>query len=117
MAKELVMYTRTFGCPFVASAKRVLKKYDIPYREIYIDQNDEARERVLRWTGFLSVPTLIVAEPGADLPVEEPSPLPQGASPRGIDRGAMITEPSEAQFTTWLAKHAFINAAEEAAQG
>jgi glutaredoxin len=116
MAKELVMYSRTFGCPFVTTAKRVLSRYDIPYREIFIDQENEARERVLNWTGFLSVPTLIVAEPGADLPTEEPSPLPQGSSPRGIDRGVMITEPSEAQFTAWLTKHAFITQAEAAQQ-
>ena len=105
MSKELVMYSRTFGCPYVSIAKRVLQQQNIPYREIYIDQDANAKDRVLEWTGFLSVPTLIVTQNGDDLPIKEPAPLPTGTSPRGIDRGAMITEPSAEQFTAWLQKH------------
>lgn len=102
------MYSRTSGCPFVSTAKMVLQQHQIPYREIFIDQDSQARDRVLAWTGFLSVPTLVVAAPGDDLPLETPPPLPQGMSPRGIDRGAMITEPNVQQFTDWLGKHGFI---------
>jgi glutaredoxin len=105
------MYTRTFGCPYVSIAKRVLKQHDIPYREIFIDRDKEARDRVLAWTGFLSVPTLVVSENGGDLPIREPAPLPQGGSPRGIDRGDMITEAGAEQLTAWLQKHDFIAAA------
>ena len=105
MSKELVMYTRTIGCPYVSVARRVLQQQNVPYREIFIDQDRDARDRVLRWTGFLSVPTLIVTHNGDDLPLEEPDPLPVGSSPRGIDRGAMITEPSAEQFMAWLQKH------------
>lgn len=108
MEKELVMYSRTTGCPFVGLAKRVLSDHKLPYREIFIDRNEEARERVLQWTGFLSVPTLIVARTGEDLPYDLPDDLPIGASPRGIDRGPMITEPGMEQLTTWLHKHGFI---------
>jgi glutaredoxin len=108
MTKELVMYTRTIGCPYVSVARRVLQQQNIPYREIYIDQDRDARDRVLRWTGFLSVPTLIVTQNGDDLPLEEPAPLPTGSSPRGIDRGAMITEPSAEQFMAWLQKHGLV---------
>lgn len=104
--KELVMYSRTASCPFVTLAKRVLDDHKIAYREIYIDRDPEARQRVLDWTGFLSVPTLIVSENGL-LPVETPLPLPQGTSPRGIDRGDMITEPNLIQLTEWLEKHGF----------
>jgi glutaredoxin len=106
--KELVMYSRSYACPFVTTARQVLAQWQIPYREIYIDQDPAARENVLAWTGFLSVPTLIVAQPGDTLPLEAPQPLPKGASPRGIDRGAMITEPSARQFEDWLRKHGFI---------
>lgn len=113
MAKELVMYTRTFGCPYVSVAKRVLNQYDVAWREVYLDRDKEARERVLAWTGFLSVPTLVVTENGDDLPAEEPAPLPPGTSPRGIDRGDMITEPSAEQLTAWLQKHEFIAAASQ----
>lgn len=105
---ELVMYSRTAGCPFVSLAKKVLKDNDVHYREIFIDQDDEALNRVLDWTGFKAVPTLVVAEKGEDLPINEPLYLEKGATPRGIDRGAMITEPGMAVLTDWLRKHGFI---------
>ena len=112
MSRELVMYTRTSGCPFVSVARRVLQQKNVPYREVFIDLDIEARERVKTWTGFLSVPTLVVAEHGTDLPFEDPTPLATGASPRGIDRGPMITEPGAEQLTRWLVKHGFIEAVE-----
>jgi glutaredoxin len=108
MDYELVMYSRFTPCPYVRSAKRVLEREKVPYREIYIDQDPVAKQRVLDWTGFQSVPTIIVARPGEDLPYEEPAPLAVGASPKGIDRGSMITEPGEIQFETWLRNHGFI---------
>jgi glutaredoxin len=107
MPYELVMYSRFSPCPFVRTAKRVLERENVPYREIYIDQDPTAKQRVLDWTGFQSVPTIIVANPGEDLPYEEPAPLID-ESPRGIDRGSMITEPGEIQLEKWLKKHSFI---------
>src|SRR5688572_29146287 len=106
--KELIMYSRTMGCPFVTLAKRILADHALGYREIYIDKDPEARNRVLDWTGFLAVPTLVVAEPGGVLPYEPPAPLARGTSPRGINRGAMITEPSSDELTRWLRQHGFI---------
>ncbi|MBC8170701.1 MAG: glutaredoxin family protein [Anaerolineae bacterium] len=111
MAKELVMYTRTAGCPFVTIAKKVLHEHQIPYREIFVDQDPDARQRLLDWVGFLSVPTLIVAEPGHNLPFAEAEPLERGVSPRGIDRGSMLTEPSASQFRAWLTQHQFLRPA------
>lgn len=108
MKKELVMYTRTLGCPFVSVAKRVLDDHALRYREIFIDKDDTARQRVLDWTGFLSVPTLIVAQPGEVVPAEPPLPLAGGSSPRGINRGSMITEPSMDELTGWLRQHGLI---------
>jgi glutaredoxin len=114
-AGELVMYSRTFGCPYVSVAKRVFADFAIGYREIMIDRDPAAKARVLAWTGFLSVPTLIIAAPGSDLPLTEPLPLPRGASPRGVDRGTMITEPHRMELKAWLVKHGFLTA-EEAAE-
>ncbi|MDX2161755.1 MAG: glutaredoxin family protein [bacterium] len=107
-AKELVMYSRTSSCPFVTLAKRVLRDYNVPFRELYYDRDETVRRRILEWTGFLSVPTLIVANAGDDLPAEPFDPLPAGSSPRGIDRGSMITEPNIEDLTAWLLKHGFI---------
>ena len=106
--KQLIMYSRTTGCPFITLAKRVLNDYDVSCQEIFIDQDQQARQRVYAWTGFLSVPTLVIAEEGSVLPYEEPAPLPHGSSPRGINRGAMITEPNLDQLTEWLEQHGFI---------
>jgi glutaredoxin len=106
--KELVMYSRTFGCPFVTVAKSVLDEYNLDYREIFIDKDDLALERVVTWTGFRSVPTLIVANQGEDVPYTTFDPLQDGESPRGIDRGVMITEPNISEFIAWLTKHGFI---------
>lgn len=110
MTREIVMYLRTTPCPFVTTAKRVLNDHALDYREIFIDRDESARQRVLDWTGFLSVPTIIVAEQGEILPPEAPAPLPRGASPRGVDRGIMITEPGVQELTNWLHKHGFISA-------
>lgn len=108
MDKRLIMYSRSTGCPFVSIARRVLEQHRIPYQEIHIDQDETTRERVVAWTGFLSVPTLVVAEAGTALPYVEPTFLKPGRSPRGIDRGPMITEPGADQLTNWLQKHGFI---------
>jgi len=108
MNYELVFYTRTSGCPFVTLAKRVLNDYGVSYHEIFIDDDDTARSRVLEWTGFLSVPTIVVAEAGEVLPITIPEPLPRGASPRGIDRGYMITEPGSEELLYFLLRHKFI---------
>ncbi len=105
---ELLMYSRSYGCPYITIAKRVLHEHALPYREIYIDKDADAKARVIEWTGFQSVPTIIVTEPGGLLPIAPPLPLAKGASPRGIDRGTMITEASLEELERWLRKHGFI---------
>ena len=106
--KELVVYTRSTYCPYQAKADRVFERYGLSPRRLLIDKDADAEKRVVAWTGFKSVPTIIAAHPGEDLPYEEPEPLPKGSSPRGIDRGTMITEASEEQLEGWLARHGFI---------
>jgi glutaredoxin len=115
--KRLVMYGRTSGCPFISVAKRVFNDYGLTYEEIMIDKDSDARRRVQDWTGFLAVPTIVAAEEGSVLPYEEPAHLPKGDSPRGINRGSMITEPGIDALTAWLRQHDFIPAAEESSNG
>ncbi len=110
-AIELVVYSRLNPCPFVSLAHRVLERENVAYHELFIDQDKEAERRVLEWTGFLSVPTLIIARPGETLPIEAPQPLVKEASPRGIDRGVMLTEPGEDQLTAWLRRFDLIGTA------
>jgi glutaredoxin len=113
MNRELIMYSRTTGCPFITLAKRVLDDYVVSYREIFIDRDNSARQRVLTWTGFLSVPTLVAANIGTDVPFEEPASLTPGSSPRGINRGVIITEPNYDQLVRWLEQHGFIEASSD----
>lgn len=106
--KELLMYGRSYGCPYISVAKRVFDDHALTYREIHIDKDEAAKARVIEWTGFQSVPTIIVTEIGGLLPITPPSFLARGASPRGIDRGSMITEASTDELERWLRKHGFI---------
>lgn len=110
MNKEIVMYGRSYGCPYMTIAKMVFEEHAVEFREIFIDKDAAAENRVVKWTGFKSVPTIVVTPAGQDLPLEEPPPLPHGQSPRGIDRGAMITEPDDLQLVAWLQKHEIIAA-------
>lgn len=107
--KELVVYTRTTYCPYQARASRVFEKYGLTPRQILIDEDQQAMVRVMDWTGFKSVPTILIANQGEDLPYETPEPLPRGASPRGVDRGSMITEATEDELSAWLRKHGIIS--------
>jgi hypothetical protein len=58
------------------------------------------------------VPTLVIANQSEDLPYADPTPLPKDSSPRGINRGSMITEPGEEQLLEWLRQHQLLAAAD-----
>jgi len=108
MALTLVFVNRTSGCPLSTLAHRVLDDYGVSYTERYYDTDPNVKARLIEWTGFLSVPTLYVADADIDRPATPPMPLEAGASPRGIDRGSMLTEPSADQLLAWLQKHGLV---------
>jgi glutaredoxin len=102
---RLVVYVRSRVCPDVARWRRWLQQHELDYVELDIDTDADAYERVLRWTGFESVPTLVIA-PGDGLdPIEAPSALPAGRGPRAIDRGTMLTEPNPGQIAPFLERN------------
>lgn len=105
MIKTLVFINRTLGCPLSTLARRILEDYNVPYTERFYDTEPEVKSRLLQWTGFLSVPTLYIAAENLNEPATPPEPLARGLSPRGIDRGSMLTEPSAEQLLAWLVKH------------
>ncbi len=105
MDKELIVYGRTYPCPDLSRAKRFLETNSIKYRQINIDEDEDAGEFVEQWVGHRSVPTIVVANTGETVPVTEPAPIPRGRSARSLDRGTMITEPSNEALHAFLERN------------
>jgi glutaredoxin len=108
--KALIMYSRTIPCPDCERARQLLQDNGVPFQEVMIDLDPAARRFVEQITGYRSVPTLVVSRPGEAKPLIDPRPLEKGRSPRGVDRGAVITEPDLLSLRVWLAKHGFVSA-------
>jgi len=114
---RLVVYVRSRFCPDVARWHRWLQGTDIEYTELDIDLDRDAYDRVKRWTGHESVPTLVIAPDEGVEPIEEPSPLPPGRGPRAIDRGTMLTEPNPGQIGPFLERNGIPFTRDEGAAG
>ncbi len=108
MEKEIVMYVHGSYCSWTALARDVLKRYQIPYREIDINEAPEMAARIKTWTHHYSTPTLIIAHPGEDVPYTDFLPRPTHRTIKGYDRGPMITEANNQQLEDWLHKHGFL---------
>lgn len=114
---RLVVYVRSAFCPDVFRWQRWLQSHELDFVEFDIDSDPVAYERVRSWTGHESVPTLVIAPDDGVEPIEEPSPLP-GRSPRGVDRGTMLTEPNPGQIEAFLKRNGIpFHAADEADDG
>jgi hypothetical protein len=105
--KEIVMYTRGGFCPDVSRARRAFQQWRLPYREINVRKDAKAHQRCLDWNDCLAMPVIVVTRPGEDLPVEPPTPLEPGQSPRDVDRGFMISEASKSGLRAFLTRHGF----------
>ena len=101
---RLAVYVRSKFCPDVARWQRWLQTHSLDFVELDIDTDDEAYARVVDWTGFESVPTLVIAPDDGIDPIDEPSPL-NGRSPRAVDRGTMLTEPNPGQIEPFLERN------------
>ncbi len=108
MARQIVLYVRSEGCGHVRRTRRDLTEWNIPFREVNIDDNEAVAHRLEEWTGFRPVPTVVVANEGSDLPHEEPAGLTPGQSPRNVDRGSIISEPNTANLAVFLEHNGFI---------
>lgn len=107
--KALLMYARTIPCPDVDRARQLLQDNAVEYRELLIDEDPAARSTVESLTGFRAVPTLVVTGPDSLEPLDTPRPLEPGRSPRGVDRGTVITEPDMVGLRAWLTRHGFLD--------
>ncbi|OQA40998.1 MAG: Glutaredoxin [Chloroflexi bacterium ADurb.Bin325] len=104
MSRQVVVYISPW-CSSSSDTQRALKEWAVPATFINIKEDRAAAARVKEWVGFESVPTVVIAEEGRLEPFEPPAPLAAGASPRGIDRGSMLTEANRQQLRAWLVKH------------
>lgn len=59
--KTVKLYT-TPSCPFCVRAKRLLQKKNIPYQEIDLSGDDEARMKLTERTGLRTVPQIFIGE-------------------------------------------------------
>lgn len=108
MARQLVVYTRTTPCADVDRTRRDLARWRLPYREIDIEADLAAAQRVATWTGCLAVPTIVVTDGEAVEPHQPPAGLTPGMTPRNVDRGSLITEPSTQNLEVFLEHTGFI---------
>jgi glutaredoxin len=107
MTRRIVVYMSPW-CYTSKDTQSALNEWGVPATFINIKEDPAAAARVRGWVGFESVPTIIVAEGDSVEPFEAPAPQTAGSSPRGVDRGSMITEATRNQLRAWLVKHGFL---------
>ena len=107
MSKRVVVYMSPW-CGTSTNTQRALTEWGVPAKYINIKEDRAAAARVREWVGFESVPTVVIADGDNVAPFEPPAQLPAGASPRGVDRGSMITEASRAELRAWLVKNGLL---------
>jgi glutaredoxin len=107
MSREVVVYMSPW-CSSSADTQRALNEWGVPAKFVNIKEDRAAANRLREMVGFESVPTVILAEMGSVEPCEPPAVLSKGSSPRGVDRGSVITEASRVQLRSWLVKQGFL---------
>lgn len=104
---DLVIYGKTAFCPDLINVKRWLHQWDVPYRQVNYDLQDEVADRLDGWLGSRVVPTLVVAEQGMIDPISTPAAA-DFAHLRNVDRGSMLHEPDEPTLHAWLIRNGFL---------
>ena len=113
--KEIVIYTNRRYNPYIALARDILIRYNIPYREIEIQADETQQNHLQTWVDHRNLPIIIVTKPGqfdSYEPIEAPAALssqPRTQPRRGVDQGAMIVQPNNQQLENWLYKHGFLD--------
>lgn len=59
--KPVKIFT-TQTCPYCVRAKRLLQRKNVPYQEIDVSTDDEARLRLMRETGRRTVPQIFIGD-------------------------------------------------------
>ena len=61
MAPEVVIY-RIRICPYCVMAAKLFDRRGTPYREIYLDGQDEQRSALIERTGWRTVPQIFIGD-------------------------------------------------------
>jgi glutaredoxin len=107
MSKQVIVYMSPW-CGTSTNTRRALTEWNVPAKYINIKEDREAAARVREWVGFESVPTVVISEEGSLDPFAPPAPLAAGQSPRGVDRGSILTEAGKDQLREWLVKNGLL---------
>jgi glutaredoxin 3 len=59
--KPVKIFTTPY-CPFCVRAKRLLDRKQVPYEEVDVAGDDDARERLTAQTGLRTVPQIFIGE-------------------------------------------------------
>lgn len=59
--KPVKIYTTPY-CPFCVRAKKLLTKKNVPYEEIDVSSDDEARMKLAEQTGMRTVPQIYIGD-------------------------------------------------------
>lgn len=107
MPKRIVVYMSPW-CSSSADTQRALKEWGLSATFVNIKEDRAAAGRLRELVGFESVPTVVIAEEDSCEPCEPPAVLAKGSSPRGVDRGSLITEATRVQLRSWLVKQGLL---------
>ncbi len=61
MSRAVMMYT-THWCPYCARARQLLEEKGVPFTEIDVEAQPEARAEMMRRSGRRSVPQIFIGE-------------------------------------------------------
>lgn len=104
---ELVIYGRSSFCPDLVKAQRWLHAWNVPYRQLNVDLDEQAAYRLDAWLGSRTVPTLVIAEQGSIDPITPPAEADL-THLRNTDRGSMLHEAEEDTLRAFLIRHGFL---------
>jgi hypothetical protein len=106
-AFDLVVYGRSSFCADLVDGKQWLHDWNVPYRQINIDLDEQAGFRLDDWIGNRTIPTYVVAERGSSVPILPPKEVDLSHL-RDANRGTMLHEADRSTLRAWLIQNGLL---------